>query len=133
MKLKNYFLISTLLIAGSVTNGCGSSSNNNSTPAVGYTMSNGYCYQGSTVVSTTYCTQAGVTNTTGTGGGYYVQNGACYTSAGVQVPVAACANGGAGNPGYYPPNPYGPAYPPYYPYPYPPYYGGGGGIYVNLH
>ncbi len=133
MKLTKYFLITTLFIAGAVTEGCGSSSNNNGTPAVAYTMSNGYCYQGSTVVATSNCVNAGVTTTSGIGGGYYVQNGACYTSAGVQVPVSACANGGAGNPGYYPPSPLPPGGYPYYPYPPYPYYGSGGGIFVNLH
>jgi hypothetical protein len=132
MKLTKYFLITSLFIAGVITAGCGGGSNNNSTPATAYTYTNGYCYSGTTVVPTTYCQQAGVTGVGTTGGGYYVQNGQCYTSAGQPVPNGACANGGYGNTGYYPPNPLPPVGYPYYPYPgYP--YGGGGGIYLNLH
>jgi hypothetical protein len=137
MKLTKYFLITSLFIAGVVTAGCGGGSNNNSAPTTAYTMSNGYCYSGSTVVPTTYCQQAGVTGVGVGGGGYTVINGQCY-SGGVPVPNGACANGGYGNAGYFPPAPMPPVGYPYYPYaPYPPYpyYGGGGGIFIgaNLH
>jgi hypothetical protein len=50
----------------------------------GYTYINGMCYQGSTPVATTLCTQSGI------GSGYQMLNGQCYTSTGQVVAINLC-------------------------------------------